>query len=126
MKMIPKFYHGVLDYISGLLLLAAPNLLGFAEIGGVTAWLPRIVGVMILLQALMTDYELGLMKVIPIAIHLMADYAIGAVLLLAPFVFGISGRSVIATLLLVMMAIVAFGAAFMTQPRGRPRELIQG
>src|SRR3954468_8637591 len=71
MKMIPKFYHGVLDYISGLLLLAAPNLLGFAEIGGVTAWLPRIVGVMILLQGLMTDYELGLMKVIPIAIHLM-------------------------------------------------------
>ncbi|MFL6590880.1 MAG: hypothetical protein ACJ8M4_11995 [Chthoniobacterales bacterium] len=40
---------------------------------------------MILLQAVMTDYELGLMKVIPITMHLMADYVIGAVLLSAPF-----------------------------------------
>ncbi len=126
MKIIPKFYHGVLDYMSALLLLAAPNLLGFAEIGGATAWVPRIVGLTILLQALMTDYELGLVKVIPIAMHLMADYAIGAVLLLAPFLFGISGRSLTATVLLVVMAVVAFAAAFLTQPRGRPREITEG
>jgi hypothetical protein len=126
MKIIPKFYHGVLDYMSGLLLLAAPNLLGFADIGGATAWVPRIVGLMILLQALMTDYELGVMKVIPISMHLMADYVIGAVLLVAPFVFGISSRSMSATILLIMMAIVAFAAAAMTQPRGRPREITQG
>ncbi|MFL6590879.1 MAG: hypothetical protein ACJ8M4_11990 [Chthoniobacterales bacterium] len=36
MKIIPKLYHGVLDYMSGLLLLAAPNLLGFPDIGGAT------------------------------------------------------------------------------------------
>ena len=124
MKIIPRFYHGVLDYLSGLLLLVAPNLLGFADIGGATTWLPRIVGLMIILQALMTDYELGVMKVIPIAMHLMADYAIGAVLLLAPFLFGIPGRSVSATVLLLMMALVAFAAAFLTQPRGRPREIM--
>jgi hypothetical protein len=124
MKIIPKFYHGVLDYMSGLLLLVAPNLLGFAEIGGATVWVPRIVGVIILGQALMTDYELGVMKVIPIHLHLMADYVIGAVLLLAPFLFGISGRSLSATLLLVVMALLAFGAAAMTQPRGRPREVM--
>ena len=126
MKIIPKFYHGVLDYMSALLLLAAPNLLGFAEIGGATAWVPRIVGLMILLQALMTDYELGLMKIIPISMHLMADYVIGVFLLVAPFLFGISSRSTSATVLLVMMAIIAFAAAFMTQPRGRPREITQG
>jgi hypothetical protein len=126
MKIIPRFYHGVLDYLSGLLLLAAPNLFGFAEIGGATVWIPRIVGLMILLQALMTDYELGAMKIIPMSIHLMADYVIGGVLLLAPFLFGISSRSTTATLLLVMMAAIAFAAASMTQPRGRPREIMQG
>jgi hypothetical protein len=124
MKIIPKFYHGVLDYLSGLLLLAGPNLFRFADIGGVTEWLPRIVGLMILLQALMTDYELGVMKVIPIAMHLMADYAIGALLLVAPFVFGISDRSVKATMLLLVMALIAFAAASMTQTRGRPREVM--
>lgn len=124
MKIIPKFYHGVLDYMSGLLLLAAPNLLGFAEIGGATAWVPRIVGLMILGQALMTDYELGVMKVIPIGAHLMADYVVGALLLVAPFIFGISSRSLSATVLMVAMALMAFAAAAMTQPRGRPREVM--
>jgi hypothetical protein len=124
MKIIPKFYHGVLDYMSGLLLLAAPNLLGFAEIGGATAWVPRIVGLVILGQALMTDYELGVMKFIPISMHLMADYVVGALLLVAPFVFGISRRSLTATILLVVMALVALGAAAMTQPRGRLREVM--
>jgi hypothetical protein len=124
MKIVPKFYHGVLDYMSGLLLLAAPNLFGFAELGGATAWVPRIVGLIILGQALLTDYELGVMKVIPISMHLMADYVIGAVLLVAPFLFGISGRSLSATMLLVVMALLAFGAAAMTQPRGRPREVM--
>ncbi|MEY2563464.1 MAG: hypothetical protein QOH88_1657 [Verrucomicrobiota bacterium] len=126
MKIIPRFYHGVLDYLSGVLLLAAPNLFGFAEIGGATAWLPRIAGLMILLQALMTDYELGAMKVIPIAMHLMADYGIGVLLLVAPFLFGISGRSVAATVVLIVMALLVLGATAMTQPRGRPRETLQG
>jgi hypothetical protein len=124
MKMIPKFYHGVLDYMSGVLLLAAPNLFGFSEIGGVTVWIPRIVGLMILLQALMTDYELGVMKLIPIGVHLMTDYIVGAFLFLAPFVFGISARSMGATVLLLVMAGLALGAAYMTQPRGRPREVM--
>jgi hypothetical protein len=47
MKIIPKFYHGVLDYLSGLLLLGAPNLLGFGHAGGTAAWIPRIVGLLI-------------------------------------------------------------------------------
>jgi len=124
MKIIPKFYHGVLDYLSGLLLLAGPNLLGFAEIGGVTAWIPRVVGLMILLQALVTDYELGVMKVVPIGMHLMVDYIVGAFLLMAPFVLGISARSTSATVLLLLIGLLGLGAAYMTQPRGRPREVM--
>jgi len=124
MKIIPKFYHGVLDYLSGLLLLAGPNLLGFAETGGATAWMPRLVGLMILLQALMTDYELGVMKLVPIGMHLIVDYIVGAFLLIAPFVLGISGRSTSATVLLLLIGLLALGAAYMTQPRGRPREAL--
>src|SRR4051812_12307576 len=124
MKIIPKFYHGVLDYLSGLLLLAAPNLLGFADVGGAAVWVPRIVGLMILLQAAMTDYELGLMKVIPISMHLMTDYVVGIFLLLAPFLFGFYDDSRTATVLMIAMGIIALGAATMTQPRGRPREVM--
>jgi len=124
MKIIPRFYHGVLDYLSGVLLLLAPNLFGFAEMGGTATWVPRIIGMMILLQAVMTDYELGLMKVIPIAMHLMADYVIGIFMLLSPFLFGFYDDSRTATILMIVMGVVAVGTAAMTQPRGRPREVM--
>src|SRR5437870_2583983 len=42
MKVIPKFYHGVLDYMSGVLLLIGPNIFAFADGGGAVAWVPRI------------------------------------------------------------------------------------
>ena len=72
----------------------------------------------------MTDYELGAMKLIPIAMHLTADYVIGALLIVAPFVLGVSSRSSTATVLLVVMGLLALGAAAMTQRRGRAREVM--
>jgi hypothetical protein len=123
MKMIPKFYHGVLDYLSGLLLVIAPNLLGFAEVGGTAAWVPRIIGVTILAQAAMTDYELGLIKLIPISTHLMTDYVVGILTLASPFLFGFYDDSRTATILMIAMGMVSLAAAYMTQPRGRPREV---
>ena len=123
MKIIPKFYHGVLDYLSGLLLFVAPNLLGFADMGGAVAWVPRIVGFMILLQAIMTDYELGVMKIIPISMHLMTDYVVGVFMVAAPFLFGFYNDSRTATILMLMMGVIGLAVAFMTQPRGRPREI---
>jgi len=123
MKIIPKFYHGVVDYLSGLLLLLAPNLFGFADMSGPVTWIPRMVGIVILLQALMTNYELGVMKLIPMTMHLTADYVIGAFLMVSPFVFGISGRSMTATVVILLVGISGLLATVMTEPRGRPREL---
>jgi uncharacterized membrane protein len=80
---------------------------------------------MILAQALTTDYELGVMKFIPFGMHLMADYVIGGVLLVTPFVSGMSARSITATVLMLFMAGLAFAAAAMTQPRGRHHELLR-
>src|SRR4051812_11145841 len=122
MKMIPRFFHGVADYLTGLLLLAAPNLLGFSNFGGAAAWVPRIIGLMVLLQAMMTDYELGMTKMIPISVHLLTDYAVGLVLLAAPWLFGFSGVRTATTLHLVM-GVLVIALTAMTQPRGRPRAL---
>jgi hypothetical protein len=43
---------------------------------------------------------------------------------MAPFVLGISSRSLRATVLLVVMALLAFAAAAMTQLRGRPGKVM--
>ena len=124
MKIIPRFFHGILDYMTALFLLLVPNLLGFAHLGGSVVWLPRIVGLMILLQAMTTDYELGLIKIVPIKMHLMTDYLVATFLVIAPWLFGFSDRVATATVALVIAGLVVAGTTLMTEPRGRPRKVM--
>jgi len=87
-KPLTTKFHGILDYPVGLALLLAPNLLGFAQLGGPAVWLPRIIGLLILAQSIMTAYELGLVKVLPMRMHLMTDHVAGVLLAASPWLFG--------------------------------------
>ena len=80
--------HGMLDYPVGLALLFAPNLLGFADAGGAAVWVPRLIGIITLVQSIFTRYELGLVKILPMRMHLMNDYLAGAFLAASPWLFG--------------------------------------
>jgi hypothetical protein len=53
---------------------------------------PQILGLVAIGGALMTDYELGVMRVIPMPVHLGIDVASGALLALSPWLFGFSDR----------------------------------
>jgi hypothetical protein len=87
MRVIDSRIHGVLDYLMGVLLIASPWLLGFAN-GSAAQWIPVIVGVMIIGQSLMTDYEMGAVKVIPLPVHLNLDIISGIFLAISPWLFG--------------------------------------
>ncbi|HZH11789.1 MAG TPA: SPW repeat protein [Microvirga sp.] len=91
MRFISTRVHGVMDYIVGLLLLAAPYLLGFAD-GTAAQWVPMILGMAILGMALMTDFELSVVKLIPMPVHLGIDIAGGLLLLASPWLFGFADR----------------------------------
>jgi hypothetical protein len=43
-------------------------------------------------MALMTRYELGVIKVIPMTVHLTIDYAAGLLLAASPWIFGFADR----------------------------------
>lgn len=88
LRFIPTRVHGITDYLGGLLLLLAPELFGFSEVGGAAVWIPRILGALILGQALLTSYELGVFKILPMSAHLGMDYIVGLGLALSPFLFG--------------------------------------
>ncbi len=88
---IPTRIHGYLDYILGALLIAAPWLFGFADNGAET-WVPVIIGASVIFYSLLTDYELGLFRVIPMRTHLTLDFFGGAVLAASPWIFGFSER----------------------------------
>ena len=86
MRMIPTKVHGMLDYIVGILLIASPWLFDFDN-GGAETWVPVAVGVMVLLQTIMTDFEVGVTKTISMANHLRMDFLIGVFLAASPWIF---------------------------------------
>ena len=85
--MINTKTHGIIDYLTGALLIVAPYLFGFAT-GGIEQWLPQILGAMIIVMSLLTNYELSAAKVIPLKVHLAVDVVGGIVLAASPWLFG--------------------------------------
>lgn len=85
---ISRSLHGIIDYIVGVALIAAPWIFGFSDVGGAAVTIPIVVGIAILVQSILTDYEAGVIKVIPFRTHLTMDAVLGAFLLLSPFLFG--------------------------------------
>jgi hypothetical protein len=78
MAVISTRLHGAGDYATGAGLLAAPNLLGVDD--PVAAGILRGTGAAILGLSAVTDYELGLLRRLPVPIHLLIDAATGATL----------------------------------------------
>jgi hypothetical protein len=91
MRIIPTRVHGVIDYLTGALLVAAPWLLGFAD-GSAAQWVPIILGAMVLVQSLVTDYKLGVARLLPMPAHLILDALNGVVLAASPWLFGFAER----------------------------------
>lgn len=87
MQIIPTRVHGIIDYLTGFLLIAAPWLLGFAD-GGAEQWVPVALGGAVIAYSLLTDYELGAANLLPVPIHLGLDALNGLLLLGSPWLFG--------------------------------------
>ena len=92
-RFVPTAIHGVLDYVGAIELIASPFIFGFAGMGGTPVILPIVLGVGLITYSLVTDYERGIpaLRVIPMRIHLAADFVASAFLAVAPFLFGYSG-----------------------------------
>ena len=103
--------HGLMDYAMGLVLIAAPFVLGFAD-GGAAMWVPIVLGAGALLYSLMTDYELGIVRMIPMPVHLGLDAMSGLLLAASPWLFGFSELVWVPHLIL---GILEVGAAALTQ-----------
>lgn len=88
MRAIPTYIHGILDYIVGIALLLAPFIFGFYPAGGPAVWIPILLGIGVIAMALLTRFEVGLIRVIPMRVHLGVDYVAGIFLAASPFLFG--------------------------------------
>src|SRR5512133_4181406 len=91
MRFIPTKFHAPLDYIVGVALIAAPWIFQFSEHTAATV-VPVVLGIGLIAYSLLTDYELGVWKVAPMAVHNLIDVAAGTLLALSPWLFGFAGR----------------------------------
>jgi hypothetical protein len=91
MRFLPTRVHGVIDYIWGVLLLASPWIFGFAD-GGAAQWVAVVVGLGAIAYSAVTDYELGLVRLAPMRLHLLLDGLGGALLAASPWILGFADR----------------------------------
>jgi hypothetical protein len=112
MRLIPTRIHGMLDYLMGLLLIAAPWLLGFADEGSAARWVPVILGAGVIAYSLLTRYELGVARLIPMPVHLALDAGGGLLLAASPWLFGFADRVWVPH---VVFGLLELGAAVMTK-----------
>ena len=85
MKIISPRVHGYLDYVTVVLFLVAPTLIGLTGMAGAIAY--ALAGIH-LAMTLVTDFPLGAAKLLPFTIHGWVERVVGPVLILLPFGLG--------------------------------------
>jgi hypothetical protein len=113
MRFIPTKIHGAMDYMTVVALLALPRLLDFSD--RATTLLTAI-AVMALLYTLLTRFELGAFRVLPVKVHLALDFLSGLLLVAAPYLIVPQENSTARTVMIVI-GVFEIGAALMTHPR---------
>lgn len=112
MKIIPTRIHGILDYLVGAFLVVTPWVFGFWR-NGAESWVPILLGGGAILYSLLTNYEMGVAKLLSMRTHLWLDAASGIFLALSPWVFGFSDYVYVPHVILGVMEIAV---AMMTDP----------
>lgn len=111
MRFLPTRLHGAIDYLWGIALMASPWLLGFAHVPAAT-WVAVIFGAGAILYSAFTAYELGLLKILPMPMHLILDGLGGLMLAASPFLFGFADRVFWPH---VLFGLFSFAACFITR-----------
>ncbi len=100
---IPAAVHGVLEYLAGVLSVAAPYVFDFDATRATT--LAIAIGVVLLVIAAVTVGPTGLIDELPVSAHVALDYVFAVFLIASPFLLGFShdGR---ATAFFIVLGVV--------------------
>ena len=91
MKFVTKQIHAYLDYPVALALIGLPFLLRLGLSNALAFQLSVITGVAALILTILTDHQLGIIRIISYRIHLIVDFLVGIVFILAPFILSFEG-----------------------------------
>lgn len=117
MRFIPTKVHGILDYLVGAALIAAPWLFGFSDVGGAAVVIPIVLGVGLIVYSLFTKYEWGPFGLIPMPVHLAFDIVASVFLALSPWIFGFAGEALNVWLPHVVVGVTVIIVVLFSQPQ---------
>jgi hypothetical protein len=113
--------HSAIEPLIAAILIASPWIFGFNENDDATA-AAIVIGVIVLLTGMSTDWRYSLVNLIDIRTHMLMDIGVAAALVLAPFVLGFSEAGG-ATRFFIIAGVLELGAALATRwvPEDRHR-----
>lgn len=117
MRFIPTKVHGVLDYVVAIALILAPFIFGFSGVGGAAVIIPIVLGIGLFLYSLFTRYELGLVKLIKMPVHLVFDVVASLFLIASPFLFGFINQAPNAWLPHIVVGVAVIVVVIFSQPQ---------
>ena len=117
MRFIPTRFHAPLDYIVGAVLIAAPWIFQFSGDSAATA-VSIVLGIGLIAYSLFTNYELGVRKVAPMAVHNLIDIVAGALLAASPWIFGFADQGANYWLPFVVIGVAAIFLGLATKQQG--------
>lgn len=125
-RFVPTGVHAYFDYIGGIVLLAAPFIFGFFNVGGAAVIIPMVLGIGLIVYSLLTRYELGIpgLKFIPMSLHLVFDFVASAFLALSPFLFGFVNKTPNVWLPHLIAGVGVIGLVLVSQTRSQPKRAI--
>ena len=117
MRFIPTRFHAPLDYIVGAVLIAAPWIFQFSDSDAATA-VSIALGVGLIAYSLFTNYELGVWRVAPMAVHNLIDIVAGALLAVSPWLFGFADDGANYWVPFVVIGVAAIFLGLTTKQQG--------
>lgn len=106
MKIISTGVHAKIDYLAGIVFIASPWIFGFSETVAAT-WTVILVGAIALAISIFTDYEGGVVRSIPIRVHLTADIFSGAFLASSPWLLGFADEVILPHMIMGLFEVSA-------------------
>jgi SPW repeat len=115
--MIPTKAHAGMDYLVGILLIAAPWIFRFSDDTTAATWISVLAGVAVLGLSTITNYEGGLLAhAVTMRTHLLSDAVLGIFLAVSPWLFGFADVGANAWLPLLLIGAGELLAAGTTNP----------
>jgi hypothetical protein len=123
-RFLPTSVHGILDYIVGIVLIAAPWIFGFAYVGGAALIVPIVLGIALILYSLITRYEWGIpgIRFLQMPYHLLIDFVAAAFLAASPWIFGFAYKPLNVWLPHLVVGIVVIVVVLVSQTHPRTAE----